>query len=356
MSPIPRTAWTVAAVSGLALAVPAAAQAATKRVFVGLPPAYQKATGDTIEVNAFFPSNISIHAGDFVAFVPAPQGVDIPSGRQELPVDATGRKVSNVNDAAETPFWFNGADELSFTKGVFKSNYGKTFVKGSTRIESGLGLRPNLKPMKVRFNRPGLYSYYSQIKPGVKGTVRVVGKRSPIPSAKSDAKRVKSQISNALAVAKTLPNETKPAANTVSVGAEGKGGVHVADMFPKILTVPAGTTVNFLMPKGSTDVHTATFGPGPATDANSYVGGLAASLRGQAPFDPRAIYPSEQPGSLPTEITPALHGNGFWNTGIMDTVVASLRPPSGKVTFATPGTYEYVCLIHPTMKGTISVQ
>ena len=31
-------------------------------------------------------------------------------------------------------------------------------------------------------------------------------------------------------------------------------------------------------------------------------------------------------------------------------------PSSGKVTFDTPGTYTYYCLIHPFMKGTVTVK
>ena len=40
----------------------------------------------------------------------------------------------------------------------------------------------------------------------------------------------------------------------------------------------------------------------------------------------------------------------------MDAAAASPLPPSGSVTFSTPGTYPFVSLINTNMKGTITVQ
>jgi plastocyanin len=346
------------AVFGVALVMPGAAMAATRTVFMGLPPASQKAFEKvSSDANAFFPTTIRIHAGDVVAFAPVGfHSVDMPASGAPLPlISPTGKKVTAI-DAAAIPFWFNGLDEVGFDARLAKLNFGKTLIKGPARIASGLPLAPKLKPMRVRFNKAGRYTYYCNIHTGMKGTVRVVGKHSPIPSAKSDAARVKAQAAKALAVAKTLPTITKPPASTVSVGAEGKGGVTYYGMLPDKLTVPAGTTVKFAMPNGSSEVHTATFGPGDPDQKTSYLGAIAASFQGPPVFDARGIYPSEPPGSPTVALTPTLHGNGFWNAGTMDAVAASPLPGSGSVTFSTPGTYPFVCLIHTNMKGTITVQ
>ena len=78
------------------------------------------------------------------------------------------------------------------------------------------------------------------------------------------------------------------------------------------------------MHPASYDVHTATTGPGnPESEPNSYLGQIAASFNSPV-FDPRAVYPSEPPGPAGT-LTPALHGNGFWNTGVMDTASRARR-------------------------------
>lgn len=353
-----RLRWTLCAAAALALAAPGAAQAAKKSVFMGVPPtagkAFEKAGSD---VNAFFPSTVRIHAGDFVSFEPVGfHTVDLPpAGGTPLPlVSPTGKKLS-VSDEAGIPFWFTNRDELGFDKGLLKANFGKTFVKGKMRITSGLPLGEKLKAVKVRFPKAGVYTYYCDIHPGMKGTVRVVGRRSPVPSAKADALRVKQQTAAALAVAKKLVATTKPPANTISVGVGGAGGVEHFGFVPDKLTVPAGTTVNFTMSAKSRDVHTATTGPGDPDKATSYLGKLAASFQG-AVFDGRSVYPSEQPGVPPAALSPALHGNGFWSSGILDASAATPLPPSNAVTLAAPGTYTFVCLIHTFMKATITVQ
>jgi plastocyanin len=342
---------------GVALAIPGAAMAATRPVFMGLPPAsqktFEKASSDA---NAFFPSSIRIHVGDIVAFQPVGfHTVDMPAGGAPLPlVGPTGKKVA-ATDAAGIPFWFDARDELGFDQRLLKQSFGKTLVKGATRITSGLPLGRKLKPVRVRFNKAGLYTYYCDIHPGMKGTVRVVGKGSPVPSAKSDAARVKAQVAKALAAAKALPAATKPPVNTISLGAQGKGGASYFGMLPDKLTVPSGATVTFAMPVGSSEVHTATFGPGNPDKPAEYLGAIAATLQG-AVFDGRAVYPSEAPGTPPAGLSPTLHGNGFWNSGFLDAVPATPPPASNAVTFTTPGTYQFVCLIHTFMKGTITVQ
>ena len=347
------------AVAGVALAVPGAAQAATKPVFMGTPPASQKAFEKTgSDVNAFFPRNIRVRAGDSVAFTPVGfHSVDFPAaGGRPLPlISPTGKKITGVNDAAGIPFWFNNADQLGFDKRLLKMKFGKTISKGATRVTSGLPLGDRLKPFKVRFARTGQFTYYCNIHPKMKGTVRVVGKSSPAPSARADALRVRRQAAAALAVAKKLPGSVTPAANTVSLGADGNGGVTFFGFLPDKLTVPAGTTVKFAMPSNSTEDHTATTGPGDADKGTGYIGEIAKSFQG-AVFDGRATYPSERPGTPPPALSPALHGNGYWSSGVLDAVAASPLPADNSVTFSTPGIYRFVCLIHPFMKGTVTVQ
>jgi plastocyanin len=126
-------------------------------------------------------------------------------------------------------------------------------------------------------------------------------------------------------------------------------------MLPETLTVPIGTTVDFTMSRPSFEVHTATFGPGdPEKEPNSYIGQLAASFQGEQ-FDPRATYPSQPPGTT-AAFSSTLHGNGFWNTGLLDAVSQSPLPATERVTFTQAGSFAFVCLIHPFMKGTVIVQ
>jgi plastocyanin len=206
----------------------------------------------------------------------------------------------------------------------------------------------------VKFAKTGSFTYYCDIHSGMKATVKVVAKSKSVPSAKADAKRVKDQVAKALAVAKAAP-KTKPPAGTVDVGVAGKGGVEYFGMVPAKTTVPRGTTVTFRMSPGTYEDHTATIGPGnPDKEPASYLGAIAKSFEG-AVLDQKGVYPSEAPGTTAT-LVPTLHGNGFWNSGVMDGSSATPLPASNKVTFGAPGTYDFYCLIHPFMKGTVVVQ
>jgi plastocyanin len=183
----------------------------------------------------------------------------------------------------------------------------------------------------------------------------VVKPGKKIPSAKAHSEKVAAQYKRDLKIAKALPKANVPA-GVVDVGVAGKHGVEYFGMLPAKVTVSPGQSLQFRMTKGSFEDHTATFGPGdPETEPDSYQGKLASSF--EAPVvDPRALYPSEPP-STTGSLTPALHGNGFWNSGVMDTVAGSIPPGNNTVQFgAVPGTYTYYCLIHPFMKGQVVVQ
>jgi plastocyanin len=110
------------------------------------------------------------------------------------------------------------------------------------------------------------------------------------------------------------------------------------------------------MSRASREVHTATFGSDP-NSSSSYLNPILAGFEGRAPtLDGRGVYPSDAPGTL-ASMSSSLHGNGFWNSGVMDSTRATKQiPSSGTLRFSTPGTYQYYCLIHSNMHGTIIVK
>jgi plastocyanin len=337
------------------------ADAKTKDVAAGLPPGkaanqIQQAFAD---VNDFFPHRTTIRVGDKVRFLPVGfHNVDIPPrGGDPLPlVSPTGQQVSGSNDAGGSPFWFNGQDQLGFTPALGQMTWGKKVsYNGSARRNSGLPFGNKLKPLTVTFKRKGTVRYYCNIHAGMSGVINVKAKGAKVPSKKADARAVKRQIASSQKVVKELP-KTKPPAGVVDVGVAGPDGEEFFGFVPNAVTVPTGTTLRFRMSPGSFDVHTATAGPGnPEQDQSSYLGQLSKSIQEDQVFDPRAAYPSEQPPTTAT-LSPLLHGNGFWNSGVMDTSAASPLPESNAVTFGAPGTYDFYCLIHPFMKATVTVQ
>ena len=74
--------------------------------------------------------------------------------------------------------------------------YGKKATyTGAKRVESGAPLSQKPKPFTVKFTKAGTFTYYCNIHSGMKGTVKVVSKSHSVPSAKADAKTLKTQVS-----------------------------------------------------------------------------------------------------------------------------------------------------------------
>jgi plastocyanin len=342
------------------LVVPASASAATKDVNMGTPPSAQKAFRPTnADVNAFFPATTTIHVGDSVRFLAVGfHNLDLPKkGGKPTPLFAPvpGQVISGAVDAAGVPFWFNGLPNQQFNMPALAPvGFGKTFAyTGKKGVQSGLPLVNKPKPVTVRFAKSGSFTYYCDVHPGMKATVRVVAKSKHAPSAKAHAKAIADQAARAIKRSKNLAKATPPA-NTVDLGVAGKGGLEFFGMVPATKTVPVGTTLTFRMSPGTYEAHTATFGPGNIEDPNSFIGKIAKSFEGAA-IDQSGVYPSQPPGVI-AGLTPTLHGNGFWNSGVLDQSSASPPPAANAVTFSTAGTYTYYCLIHPFMKGTVVVQ
>jgi plastocyanin len=341
----------VAGVASVAGALPAAAAAKTKTVYEDAPPSAQKVllTKYAATVNAFFLTKVTINQGDTLKFVnEAFHDVDFPgTSKSDLPLLVPGATVSGDKDAAGNLFWFNGkVPSLGFNPALFSPIGSKTY-NGSARIDSGLPVGSHSPDaLKVTFTKPGRYRYFCDIHAGMIGFVIVRAKGKPVRSAKQDAAAQTRFLTAQVEAAKKLP-QTKLAKNHVSLGLSLATGQELYAMFPSKLTVKTGTVVTFSMSSHSREVHTASFGPA------AYLNTLANSLNGPA-FAQQVFYPSSPPPG-PVDLGPTSHGNGFANTGGLDRDSGTALPPSGAVKFTTPGTYNYVCLVHPFMHGTIVV-
>jgi len=345
--------------AALVAASGALAKSLTKTVIAGPPPITSKIAAKYLpksfnktynpDINAFFNKKTTINVGDSVSFMLLGfHTVDFPAkGESAVPLIVPSKTlVSGVNDAAGNPFWFNGkVPNVGINPELFTGSKAKTY-DGSQRWDSGAPLgKP--KPLKLTFTKPGTYHYFCDIHPGMIGTVVVKPKGAAIPSAKQDAAATVAQVTADVKAAAKVVKAKQPR-NTVSLGQSTPGGVELFTMFPSTLTVKANTVVTFHMSKHTFETHTATFGP------TSVLKTLAKGFEGVS-FPAQGVFPSDPPGSIVE--SPTAHGDGFANTGALDNNPHSTTiPSSGKIDFTTPGTYHFICLIHPFMHGTIIVK
>jgi plastocyanin len=321
-------------------------------VYPGGPAKFQKSLGFA-GVDNFLINRVTVNVGDTVVWDKKAQNagfhsIDFPAkGGGDVPLFVPGAPVSGVNDFAGNPFWFNGkVPSLGFNSKLF-ARLGPTTYDGSTRADSGIPAGPNAKAksFSLTFTKAGVYKYYCDVHPGMIGYVVVKAKGQAVPSAAADKATLAKEEAAYAKTAKKV-EKTKVKGNNVSLGASGPGGVEAFAMFPAKLTVKAGTTVTFSMSKLTREVHTASFGP------TSYLNQLSNTLNSPAP-SAAALYPSD-PGTITLNATS--HGNGFANTGVLDRDRGTPNPPSNKIKFTQPGTYHFICLIHPFMHGTIVVK
>jgi len=140
----------------------------------------------------------------------------------------------------------------------------------------------------------------------------------------------------------------EPRELTLLAGA-GQDVVAINAFFPESVRIRAGDTVTWLI--NSDEPHTATFLSGePAPpDPIPVPGGGPTDIM----LNPQAFFPSRAPDA-PVE---SYSGDGYRNSGFLSN--GTVVPPNEaySLTFDTPGTYQYLCLIHPTtMKGEIVVE
>jgi plastocyanin len=352
-----RTRRIAAAAIAATVLVPAAAEGATRTVVAG-PPGKVAGTPKDGDSNQFFRKTVTVHTGDKVRWqFRGFHTVTIPAkGKKPPPLispDPSGAKVAGVNDAAGNPFWFNGQAKLVLDPLGALPVGGKTY-NGKKLVSSGAPLQGEPKPYTIKFTKKGNYTYYCTVHPGQKGTVKVVGKNRAIPSNKANARAAKKEYAK---VAKRLIKDAKfagPAGNAVEAGHDTIETT-IFRFFPTTKNVPVGTTVTFAMSAKTTEVHTISFGPADYLTgiANGFIGPDPANPQGLPVVSAIAAYPSDVP-TLPA-YDGTSHGNGYLNGGIIDRDAATPSGGETRITFSKAGTYNYICLIHPDMKGSIVV-
>jgi plastocyanin len=348
----------VAGLAGLAVAaalvVPGVAGAATKTVQAGPfgPQAKQFVEGELPigDANQFFRRTVTIHRGDSVRWkINGFHNVMFVQGGVEEPpliVPDMANPVADVRDAGGALFWFNGQPNVGFNPEVALEQGGNTFDPDET-LNSGLPLADGPPPpYKLKFNQTGRFTYLCSVHPGMTGNVRVKRRGARIPSARKDKRAARRELARSVSVVKRrLTGSNLNLTNTIQAGNDRRSGPTVFKFFPAAPSFKVGDTATLQMPPSSGEVHTFTLGP------QDYLKQVEEALLGQV-LDPRGIYPSD-PGT--PDFNGANHGNGYYNSGFMDSNPDSVLPQSTRVRFTAAGKYNLICLVHPFMTGTVTV-
>jgi plastocyanin len=362
---LPHRLTTVGAVVVAVLAIPAGASAATKTVAAG-PPLTKAPPGvpQYADPTAFFGPTTTIHVDDTVkwkffgfhtVYFPK-QG----QGNVPLVIPDPTRQYTNVLDPAGAPFWFNGQNQLIGNPAAAFPAGGKTET-GAKATNSGFPTSEKFS-YSLKFTKSGTFTYYCTIHPGMKGKVKVVSKKSSIPSVAADKAAVAKQVVGAIAESKKLNRGADGTANIVNAGHDSST-MSLLNFFPDKKTVPVGTTVLFRMTPSTNEIHTITFGSPAVLAKGGYAAKLSNDLLSPLPGTgtngppvlgvPGPVAFPGDPGPLTFDGTQ--HG-GFASSGLIGGKLFKGLPQTTQFTFTTPGTYNYMCLIHPEMRGQITVQ
>lgn len=288
--------------------------------------------GGDVQLNEFAPINVTVNVGDTVTWR----------------LDSTEfHNVIFTGGAPAPAFVQPGPD------GVFV-NPASAFPSGGPNYDgtgmAGSGLLNKGDKFSLTFTKAGTFSYLCSIHPGMGGSVKVVDAgQTADTQAAIDARR-SAQVNGDLAT-KAIPaimanrGELAPPTATVGVAAGVQSGpADSLRFFPQRVTIHEGELVSWIWRTEDTP-HTVTF------------------LAGQP--QPEVVVPQPQAAGPPRlQLNPAVlapagdpidwNGGSFLNSGFLQPMPNQPAPEFG-VHFSTAGTYDYLCLLHPGMVGTVVV-
>jgi plastocyanin len=350
-----------AALAGLvACAWASPASAATKTVDVG--GHGFRGAPKNLQALAFLRTVVSVHVGDSVRFqirgglihtaTFVPRGQSIPRFDALDPA----HPVSGLTAANGVPFWFDSQPRPIVNPQAAFPTAGHT-VTGGAYVNSGIPSdQAKGATFRVRFPKTGTFTFVCLVHPGMRGTVKVLPRSAHVPSHAQDAAAAQREIAAIVKEAKARAKTPVPAGR-VDVGRTGHG-LTINGMFPATTTVKAGQAVTFSMAGQSrSEIHTVTVGPETVTAPveNAFITPVPNPTGPPTlAINPLAAFPSDPPPTLPP-YTGTNHGNAFLNTGILDNDPVTQPPNSATLTFPTPGTYHFECVVHPNMDGTVVV-
>jgi plastocyanin len=317
-----------------------------------------------IDLQAFFPSEITINAGDAILWeFPDPPGfhtVTFLSG-QEVPAliipDPDAGTPAASPAVGPPPLIIN--PQAAFPAG------GTTY-DGTGYLNSGLDVirLPGDPPFVVTFTTPGTYEYQC-IPHGVvmKATVVVQEAGSALPEdwAAADARGEQERGALIEEGKAEIAGYSEATAATPADGSTvwevaagvGEGQARVFQFLPNTVEIKAGDTVRWVN-YSTTEPHTVTFVGAGAEQPEDI------AIEPQASGPPKIV---QNPLTLFPQGGPVYSGEGYVNSGFMGELNGQPLPGglAYELTFDTAGEFPYYCILHasgpegPGMTGTIRV-
>jgi plastocyanin len=333
---------------------------------------------------AYFPDQVTVHAGDTVDFrenwTGEPHTVtfgtlaekDISAGKadanaqQSLPNLIPGEDFAQ--NAAQPCYLATGSPPGDPKTACTKDQQTQKDFDGTQSFYNS-GFLPEGADFKVKLastTKPGRYSYFCLLHgPMMSGSITVVGSDKSVPSA--DTVNNLATTQKAALVNKVLPAYNAARAgqfpvpgvkNVAGYGSPDVSNVGINEFIPATIQAKVGQPVSWAM----IGAHTISFGKAPTEPGKFYSKAPDGSWHLNQAFAPAGFPPAPQPGgntppNAPIALTP-LNGGSYDGTTFRSTGVVQSFPPAivaPQLTFTKAGTYTYVCLIHPGMGGVVTV-
>jgi plastocyanin len=290
-----------------------------------------ESTGGDVQLNEFAPGEVTINVGDTVTW-------SLDSTEFHNVIFTSGATPPDFIDAGPDGVFFNPASALP--------SGGPTY-DGTGLVSSGLLNKG--QTYSLTFSKAGTYSYLCNIHPGMTGSVKVGESGQPADTQAAVNSRRSAQINAGLvkaipaivANAGELPSETSTGG--IAAGIQS-GTFDVLRFLPGRVTINKGDSLTWIWKTEETP-HTVTFLGGQPT--------------------PEVVIPQPQASGPPRlQLNPAVlapagaaidwNGGSFLHSGFLAPTPGD-PAPEFTVTFNAVGTFEYICLLHEGMRGTVVV-
>jgi plastocyanin len=291
-----------------------------------------ESTGGDVQLNEFAPNQVTVGVGDTITWK----------------LDSTEFHDIVFTSSAPAPDFVQPGPDGVFVNPVAAFPMGGSTYDGTGMV--GSGLLNKGQTYSLTFSKAGSFTYLCAIHAGMGGIIKVVDNGQGVDTQQTVDARRATQVNTDLAT-RALPTimanlgelPTEGATIGVASGLEN-GPADVQRFLPRRVTVHEGEAVTWIWKTEGTP-HTVTF-----------LGGSPA---------PEVIVPQPQAGGPPRlQLNPAVlapageatawNGAGYLNSGFLQPM-PNQPSPTFTVRFQSTGSFDYLCLLHDNMVGTVVV-